>query len=62
MYMYSSLRGAFIQHNTSEQEGTVNNRNQGKHENLTRETPITTETLLTAIRPVAELFNRISGT
>ena len=33
-----------IQYNTSEQEGTVNNRNQGIHENLTRETPITTET------------------
>ena len=49
-----------IHYNTSEQEGTVNNRNQGIHENLTRETPITTETL--TIRPIVELFNRISGT
>ena len=51
-----------IQYNTSKHEGAVNNRKQGIHENHTRETPITTETLLTAIRPIAELFNRISGT
>ena len=51
-----------IQYNTSEQEGTVNNGNQSIHENHTRETPVTTETLLTAIRSIAELFYRISGT
>ena len=51
-----------IQYNASKHEGAVNNRNQDIHENHTRETPITTETLLTAIRPIAELFNRISGT
>ena len=38
----------------------VNNGNQGIHENYTRETPpITAETLLTAIRPIVELFYRI---
>ena len=58
MYMYKQPQRG-IQCNTSEQEGTVNNRNQGIHKNLTRETPITIETLLTAIRPIAELFNRI---
>ena len=45
-----------VQYNTSEQGGTVNNRNKEKHENHTSETPVTTETLLTAMRPIAELL------